>query len=119
VNQKVVSRMLERLGHHAIVAVNGRDAVERAKAGTFDIVLMDCQMPEMDGWEATARIRAAHVGRQRIPILALTANASDADRQRCLDAGMDAHLSKPLKLERLAEALSMWTSGTPAERRPA
>ncbi|MEO5823910.1 MAG: response regulator [Vicinamibacteraceae bacterium] len=119
VNQKVVSRMLERLGHHAEVAVNGRDAVERAKAGAFDIVLMDCQMPEMDGWEATARIRAALAGRRRIPILALTANASDADRQRCLDAGMDAHLSKPLKLERLAEALATWGPASPAERRPA
>ena len=119
VNQKVVSRMLERLGHHVEVAVNGRDAFERARAGTFDIVLMDCQMPEMDGWEATARIRAAMAGRRRIPILALTANASDADRQRCLDAGMDAHLAKPLKLERLAEALSTWGPGTPAEKRPA
>ena len=114
VNQKVVSRMLERLGHHAEVAVNGREALERAKAGTFDLVLMDCQMPEMDGWEATARIRAALAGRRRIPILALTANASDADRQRCLDAGMDAHLSKPLKLERLAEALSTWGADGPA-----
>ena len=119
VNQKVVSRMLERLGHHVEVAVNGREAFERARAGTFDIVLMDCQMPEMDGWEATARIRAAFAGRRRIPILALTANASDADRQRCLDAGMDAHLSKPLKLERLAEALSTW-GPTPTEaKRPA
>ena len=119
VNQKVVSRMLERLGHHAEVAVNGRDALERAKAGTFDVILMDCQMPEMDGWEATARIRAALAGRRRVPILALTANASDADRQRCLDAGMDAHLSKPLKLERLADALATWGPARPAERRPA
>jgi CheY-like chemotaxis protein len=119
VNQKVVSRMLERLGHRAEVAVNGREALERAKAGTFDIVLMDCQMPEMDGWEATARIRAALAGRRRIPILALTANASDADRQRCLDAGMDAHLSKPLKLERLAEALSMWAPAPTEAKRPA
>jgi CheY-like chemotaxis protein len=120
VNQKVVSRMLERLGHHVEVAVNGRDALERAKAAHFDIVLMDCQMPEMDGWEATARIRAALAGRRRVPILALTANASDADRQRCLDAGMDAHLSKPLKLERLAQALATW-GPTPAEttKRPA
>ncbi len=119
VNQKVVSRMLQRLGHHVELATNGREAFERARAATFDIILMDCQMPEMDGWEATARIRAAMAGRRRIPILALTANASDADRQRCLDSGMDAHLAKPLKLERLAEALSMWGTGTPAERRPA
>ena len=121
VNQRVVSRMLERLGHQVQVAVNGREAFERAKAATFDIVLMDCQMPEMDGFEATARIRAAltNAGRPRMPILALTANASDADRQRCLDAGMDAHLSKPIKLERLAEALATW-GPTPAEqKRPA
>jgi signal transduction histidine kinase/CheY-like chemotaxis protein len=120
VNQKVVSRMLERLGHRVEVAVNGKDALERAKAGTFDLVLMDCQMPEMDGFEATARIRAAltSMGRRRMPILALTANASDADRQRCIDAGMDAHLSKPLKLERLAEALATW-GPTAAEKRPA
>jgi CheY-like chemotaxis protein len=119
VNQKVVSRMLERLGHQVTVAVNGRDALDRARAASFDVILMDCQMPEMDGWEATARIRAALAGRRRIPILALTANASDTDRQRCLDAGMDAHLSKPLKLERLAEALATWGPATPAERRPA
>ena len=120
VNQKVVSRMLERLGHVVEVAVNGRDAVERARAGTFDIVLMDCQMPEMDGWAATARIRAAMVGRRRIPILALTANASEADRQRCLEAGMDAHLSKPLKFERLADALTLWSTVPASEtRRPA
>jgi CheY-like chemotaxis protein len=80
---------------------------------------MDCQMPEMDGWEATARIRAAMAGRRRIPILALTANASDADRQRCLDAGMDAHLSKPLKLERLAEALQTWGPGPAEAKKPA
>jgi signal transduction histidine kinase/CheY-like chemotaxis protein len=119
VNQKVVSRMLERLGHQAEVAVNGREALERVRAGSFDIILMDCQMPEMDGWEATARIRAALAGRRRIPILALTANASDADRQRCLDAGMDAHLSKPLKLERLAEALATWGPAPAEARRPA
>jgi signal transduction histidine kinase/DNA-binding response OmpR family regulator len=119
VNQKVVSRMLERLGHRAELAINGRDALERAKAGTFDIILMDCQMPEMDGFEATARIRAAQAGRRRVPILALTANASDADRQRCLDAGMDAHLSKPLKLERLAEALATWGPAPAEARRPA
>jgi signal transduction histidine kinase/CheY-like chemotaxis protein len=119
VNQKVVSRMLERLGHRTEVAINGREALERAKTGLFDIILMDCQMPEMDGFEATARIRAALAGRRRIPILALTANASDADRQRCLDAGMDAHLSKPLKLERLAEALATWGPAPSEARRPA
>jgi CheY-like chemotaxis protein len=119
VNQKVVSRMLERLGHSAEIAVNGTDAFEPATASSFDIVLMDCQMPEMDGFEATARIRAALVGRRRIPILALTANASDADRQRCLDAGMDAHLSKPLKLEKLAEALATWGPTAAEAKRPA
>jgi CheY-like chemotaxis protein len=119
VNQKVVSRMLERLGHSAEIAVNGKDAFERATASSFDIVLMDCQMPEMDGFEATARIRAALVGRRRIPILAHTANASDAYRQRCLDAGMDAHLSKPLKLEKLAEALATWGPTAAEAKRPA
>ena len=89
--------------------------------GHYDLVLMDCQMPEMDGFEATARIRAAltSLGRRRMPILALTANASDADRQRCLDAGMDAHLSKPLKLERLAEALATWGPTAAENKRPA
>ena len=119
VNQKVVSRMLERLGHSVEIATNGKDAFERAKASSFDIVLMDCQMPEMDGFEATARIRAALVGRRRMPILALTANASDADRQRCLDAGMDAHLSKPLKLEKLADALATWAPTAAEAKRPA
>ena len=117
VNQKVVVRMLERLGHHPAVAANGREAVEAVSRGGFDLVLMDCQMPEMDGFEATARIRAMTAGRRHLPVIALTANVSESDRQRCLAAGMDSHLAKPLKLERLAETIASFTEG--AERRTA
>ena len=77
-------------------------------AGGIDLVLMDCQMPVMDGFRAARMIRACETGGRRLPIIALTANAIDGDRQRCLDAGMDDYLSKPLTLEALLTVLEHW-----------
>lgn len=105
VNQRIALKMLERLGHDATVAVNGREALERARLESFDIILMDCQMPEMDGYQASRQIRRLAASP---PIVALTANALEGDRQRCLDAGMDDYLSKPIDLAALNEMLERW-----------
>ena len=102
INRMVVQRMLERLGHHATVVDNGRLVVERALAGRWDIILMDMQMPEMDGLQATETLRdEGYAG----PILALTANALSTDAERCLAAGMDDVLIKPIELDALGAAL--------------
>jgi CheY-like chemotaxis protein len=107
VNQRVAQRMLERLGHTVSIVGNGREAVDALDGGRFDAVLMDMQMPEMNGIEASVAIRAREHARStgRTPIIALTANAMKSDRDKCLDAGMDAYLSKPIKLADLKAAL--------------
>jgi PAS domain S-box-containing protein len=106
VNSKVVVRLLEKRGHDVVIVGNGREAVEAVQQRRFDVVLMDCQMPVMDGFEATSRIRALEdeLG-YHVPIVALTANAIEGDRQRCLDAGMDAYLSKPVRPGELFDAV--------------
>ncbi len=106
VNQRVAAGLLQRRGHTVVVANNGREAVEALQKEPFDLVLMDVQMPEMDGLEATALIRE----RERatgghVPIIATTADAMEGDRQRCLDAGMDAYLSKPIRADALYAAV--------------
>jgi CheY-like chemotaxis protein len=106
VNQRVATRMLEKLGHHVDVAANGFEAANAVAGLPYDLVLMDCQMPECDGFEATRIIRERG-GRQPV-IVALTANAMKDDRARCLAAGMDDYLSKPLKLEALTDMLQRW-----------
>lgn len=105
VNQKVAVGMLARLGYSHQLVANGREALEAAGSGDFSAILMDCQMPEMDGFEATTAIRAFEDGTGRVPIVALTANAMLGDRERCLAAGMDDYLSKPLILRDLADVL--------------
>lgn len=107
-NQMVVRSMLERMGLKVVVAGNGREALGVLNRHAFDIVLMDCQMPEMDGYEATARIRALAGATAATPILAMTANASDEDRDRCLAVGMNGHITKPLRLHVLTEKLRHW-----------
>ncbi len=110
VNQRVLERRLETFGLEVVIASNGREAIEHLATGPFDLVLMDCQMPVMDGFEATRRIRATESTGTRIPIVALTANASSSDRKACLDAGMDEHLAKPVTQGELRKVLERWLS---------
>jgi len=105
VNQKVILRLLEQLGCEACCVPNGALAIEAWRNGHFDLILMDCHMPQVDGWQATEAIRALENGVQRIPILALTASALDPDRERCFAIGMDAFLPKPIRIDDLAKAL--------------
>ena len=106
VNTRLVTVTLERHGFVVVTAVNGKEAVELAAAAPFDLVLMDMQMPEMDGFEATAVIRAAEAGTsRRIPIIALTARAMKGDREACLAAGADLYLSKPVRTQELLEMI--------------
>jgi CheY-like chemotaxis protein len=107
VNQKVASGLLRREGHEVVVAANGREALRTLQAQLFDLVLMDVQMPEMDGLQTTAAIRAREEGTgRRVPIIALTAQALHGDRERCLAAGMDAYLSKPVHAQQLLQTVS-------------
>jgi signal transduction histidine kinase/CheY-like chemotaxis protein len=107
VNQRVVTLMLERLGHRADVVANGVEAVRAVAAVPYDLVLMDVQMPDMDGLEATRRIRTGLAPERQPRIVALTANALADDRERCLAAGMDDYLSKPVRPEALAKAVGV------------
>jgi CheY-like chemotaxis protein len=102
VNVKFALKLLERAGHRVTVAENGRRAVELWSSQPFDVVLMDVQMPEMDGLDATRAIREAERGRDgRTPIIAMTANAMAGDREICLDAGMNGYVAKPVKKDAL------------------
>ena len=106
INQRVAVRLLEKQGHTVAVAANGSEALAALERQPFDAVFMDVQMPEMDGLEATAIIRAAERGTGRhLPIIALTAHALTGDRERCLAAGMDGYLAKPVQGADLARAL--------------
>lgn len=109
-NQQVALGMLERLGCHVEVAETGQEALAAVAANTYDLVLMDCQMPAMDGYEATRRIRVKEDGNRRIPIIAMTADTQPGIRERCIDAGMDDYLLKPVRLNALHEKLSLWTA---------
>ena len=111
VNQELALHALEFMGLQTTLARNGLEALEQLGAVQFDMVLMDCQMPEMDGFEATQRwreVEAARSAERRIPIVALTAGAVDGDRDKCLAAGMDDYLSKPFSLEQLQATLLRW-----------
>lgn len=108
VNQKVVMRMLEKIGCRADIVANGREAVEAFTQVHYDIVLMDCQMPEMDGFEATAAIRHIEGSNRHTTIIATTANALQGDRERCLAAGMDDYISKPVRTKQLNAMIHKW-----------
>ncbi len=108
VNQKLSRRLLEKLGFDVEIVENGLEAVKAMAAGDYDAVLMDCQMPRMDGFEATREIRRREGPGRHTPIIAVTANAMPGDRERCLDAGMDDYVPKPVKREILAETLARW-----------
>jgi CheY-like chemotaxis protein len=105
VNQKVALKILDKMGYRADVATNGKEALEAVERQRYDVVLMDVQMPEMDGIEATTRIRD-RFGDERPRIIALTANALQGDRERYLGVGMDDYISKPIKADELASALT-------------
>jgi PAS domain S-box-containing protein len=108
VNQKLATRLLQKLGAEVQVAVNGIEALQALRQSSFDAVLMDCQMPQMDGYEATRRIRGADAGvkNPHIPVIAVTAHAQAADRTKCLEAGMNDYLTKPINPAHLQQALT-------------
>ena len=110
-NQLLVKRFLSKLGQSCDLANNGREAVEKLKANTYDLVLMDVQMPEMDGIHAAKEVREGHCGEDRkgVYICALTAYAMAGDQERCIDAGMNDYLSKPLTLPALRRAIDRAT----------
>ena len=117
VNQKVAMRMLEKLQCHVEVVADGLATIEAWRKGNFDLILMDCQMPGMDGYEATREIRKLEQGQRHITIVALTANAMKGDEEKCRAAGMDDFLTKPIdrvKLEACVDALMAGTGSTGA-----
>jgi len=108
VNQKVACRLLERFGLRTDVAANGQEAVEMAALAPYGLILMDCQMPEMDGYEATREIRRREGSTRQVAVIAMTAEAVAGSRERCLEAGMDDYISKPVRMDELYRALSRW-----------
>lgn len=116
INQKVALGMLEKLGVTAIAVGNGLEVIQALTAADYDIVFMDCQMPEMDGYQATEAVRGSLVLRQRdIPIVAMTASAIKGDKERCLAVGMSDYVSKPVKIGELARVLTKWLSKTASD----
>jgi CheY-like chemotaxis protein len=107
VNQKLIAGLLNRLGYQPKLVGNGLACLEALRADDYDVVLMDCQMPEMDGYEATSRIRAGEAGNRNraLHIIALTASAMVGDRERCLKAGMNEYLTKPIQADALIHLL--------------
>jgi CheY-like chemotaxis protein len=114
VNQVLIEAMLGHLGHRAEVVPNGAVAVARAQQGQWDLILMDMQMPELDGAGAARAIRKIAGAAGRVPIVAMTANARAEDRQACVDAGMDGYVSKPIDMDALAEAIDRATATSAA-----
>jgi signal transduction histidine kinase/DNA-binding response OmpR family regulator len=114
VNQRVIRGLLAKFALAPVIANNGREALDALEQGAFDLALFDCQMPVLDGYEAARewRRREAASGRGRLPILALTANAIQGDRERCLEAGMDDYLTKPVRVDALRAALDRWARAT-------
>lgn len=108
INKRIAMAYVQNLGCEVDAASNGIEVMDKVGVGRYDLILMDCQMPEMDGYAATAAIRAAEAGGDRTPIIALTAHAMKGDRERCLDAGMDDYLTKPLDRQALRNALARW-----------
>jgi signal transduction histidine kinase/CheY-like chemotaxis protein len=112
INQKLALRLFEKAGFTADLATNGLEALTALEAKDYDLVFMDCQMPQMDGFEATTEIRKREAGRRHTPIVAMTANAMVGDKQKCLDVGMDDYISKPIKPQLLTETLEKYLKTT-------
>ena len=113
-NQKVAVLMLQKMGLTADVASNGREAVAMSRMCSYDLIFMDCQMPEVDGWAAAQEIRQLEAPERRVAIIAMTADAMVGARERCLAAGMDDYIAKPVKLESMIDAVRNWA--TPGSR---
>jgi CheY-like chemotaxis protein len=109
-SQAVIAAMLRKRGFEVLMADSGVAALDAFQSHAIDLILMDCQIPKLDGYETTARIRGMEGPQRRTPIIALTANALPDDRQRCLDAGMDDYLPKPVSMQAVFEALAKWPS---------
>lgn len=112
VNQMVAQSLLKKFGYSADVAANGREALEALEIIPYDLILMDCQMPEIDGYEATRQIRARDWEAAKTPIIALTAHATAGEREICLQAGMDDYISKPIEKENLRKIIAQWLAKT-------
>jgi CheY-like chemotaxis protein len=112
VNQKVAVRILEKLSCRVDVAANGREALDLLETLDYDLVFMDCQMPEVDGYDATREIRNRQGTGRHIPVVAMTANALQGDRERCLESGMDDYMSKPVTPGVFREMLERWAAVT-------
>ena len=108
INQKVIKGLLNKLNIEIDIANNGQEALDKLKDRTFDLVFMDCQMPVMDGFEATKKIRSQNFPNRDVPIIAVTANAMSGDKEKCLASGMDDYISKPLSIQKLQECLITW-----------
>lgn len=110
INSKVAARQLKKLGYEVDTAMDGQEAVDAMQHTSYGLVLMDCQMPVMDGFEATRTIRRIETTRssRKVPIIAMTANFSAEDRERCKEAGMDDFITKPVKIKVLGELLEKW-----------
>lgn len=117
VNRELAAAMLERLGYRADGVASGAEALDALGRTTYDAALMDCHMPGMDGYEVTAEVRRSEGVGRRTPIIAMTGSAMPGDRERCLAAGMDDYISKPVQLGELARLLDRWTGKTD-ERSP-
>jgi signal transduction histidine kinase/CheY-like chemotaxis protein len=113
VNWMVIDRFLTKRGHHAVNAADGRAALEKLSGGRYDLVLMDCQMPDLDGYDATREIRRREAVESdtRVPIVAMTASAMQGDRERCVAAGMDDYVAKPVTTQKLEQVLERWLGG--------
>jgi len=119
VNQKLSESQLRKLGCEVEIVTNGLEALAAWQRGGFDLILMDCHMPELDGWEATRqlRVREREQARPRQPIIAMTANAMTGDREKCLEAGMDDYISKPVDFGSLRQLLKRFFVDAPAPSR--
>ena len=119
VNQKLARAMLTRLGHASVLASDGREAIAEWGTGGYDVIFMDVQMPDLDGFDATREIRRLEAGTGvRVPIVAMTAHAMPGDRERCLGAGMDDYVTKPISLAEIARVLASIQAARPKRAEP-
>jgi two-component system sensor histidine kinase/response regulator len=113
VNRVVAIGVLERCGYHAHAVNDGREALDALSSRHYDAVLMDCQMPELDGYEATRELRRRENGLRHTPVIAMTAHAMSGDRERCIQAGMDDYIAKPVRAQTLTDTLARWITAEP------